>query len=229
MDPRQLADSTRDRILTKAGPIFAAKGFRGTTVREICDHANVNLASINYYFGDKQKLYNETVVLARNMRVEKVPYPDWDESTPASQKLADFIYVILERLVAMESEPWQVRLLMREILQPSEACRHLVRDYFQPFFQALLRIVDDLVGCRLPEHERSKIGFSVIGQCLFYRFAGDVSALMIGTELYEGKFDRRQLAQHITKFSLNAIEQIRMDHQTSETENAPNLSTRMEP
>ena len=62
-------DSTRDRILLEAGPIFAAKGFRATTIREICEQANVNVASINYYFGDKQQLYQQTVVLAREMRM----------------------------------------------------------------------------------------------------------------------------------------------------------------
>ena len=72
------SDTTRDRIVLQAGPIFASKGFRAATVREICDKADVNLASINYYFGDKQKLYFETVVRAREMRVEQVPPPQWD-------------------------------------------------------------------------------------------------------------------------------------------------------
>jgi len=217
-------DSTRDRILLKAGPIFAAKGFRATTVREICKRANVNLASINYYFGDKKQLYKQTVVLARQMRAEKVPYPTWGNNTPPEEKLEDFIGVILERLVAMESEPWQVRLLMREILQPTEACRHLVKEYFQPFFETLLQIVDDLVGRRLPESHRNQIGFSILGQCLFYRFSADVTTMMIGEAEYREHFEREHLKSHITRFSLGAIEAIKQ-----RVENESQLETAAEP
>lgn len=201
-------DSARDRILVVAGQIFAKKGFRATTIREICDRANVNVASINYYFGDKQHLYQQTVVLAREMRVQQVPYPKWESSTPSEEKLRDFIGVILERLVTMQTEPWQVRLLMREILQPTDACRHLVKEYFLPFFQTLLHIVDDLVGERLPEHQRNQIGFSIIGQCLFYRFSAEVAVMMIGEGEYTEHFDRETLKSHITQFSLGAIDRI---------------------
>jgi AcrR family transcriptional regulator len=202
-------DSTRDRILLEAGPIFARKGFRATTIREICDSANVNLASINYYFGDKQQLYHETVVLARQMRVKQVPQPSWDSATPPEEKLGDFIRMILKRLVAMQSEPWQVRLLMREILQPTEACRHLVEEYFRPFFETLCGVVDEIVGERLPDHKRHQIGFSIIGQCLYYRFSADVTAMIIDEQEHAQHFDRDGLAEHITDFSLGAIERMK--------------------
>lgn len=206
-------DSTRQRILLEAGPIFARKGFRATTVREICDQAQVNLASINYYFGDKQRLYHETVVMARQMRVEQVPYPTWDESTLPEQKLADFVSLLLRRLVAMQSEPWQVRLLMREILQPTETCKHLVEEYFRPFFETLCGVVDDIVGRRLPDHKRNQIGFSIIGQCLYYRFSADMTSMMIDEQEYTEHFNLDGLASHITAFSLGAINQIKQQNE----------------
>ncbi len=36
--------------------LFAEKGFNGTSVRDIAQKANVNLAMISYYFGSKEKL-----------------------------------------------------------------------------------------------------------------------------------------------------------------------------
>lgn len=209
IENEKCADSTKQRILMEAGPIFASKGFRATTVREICDRAKVNLASINYYFGDKQQLYTEAVVLAREMRVQQVPYPTWDQTTLPEQKLADFVTLLLKRLVAMQTEPWQVRLLMREILQPTETCKHMVEEYFRPFFEALCSVVDDLVGSRLPDHQRSQIGFSIIGQCLYYRFSADMTSMMIGEEEFSEHFDLDGLASHITEFSLGAIKQIK--------------------
>ena len=43
-------------ILSIAEELFAAKGFDGTTVRDIAVAADVNLAMISYYFGSKEKL-----------------------------------------------------------------------------------------------------------------------------------------------------------------------------
>ncbi len=44
------------KILETAEKLFAVKGFEGTTVRDIAEQANVNLAMISYYFGSKEKL-----------------------------------------------------------------------------------------------------------------------------------------------------------------------------
>ena len=56
-------DTTRERIADAAGEIFAERGFDGTTVRDICQRAGANIAAVNYYFGDKQRLYLEALAL----------------------------------------------------------------------------------------------------------------------------------------------------------------------
>ena len=49
----------RDEILDVAARIFAEKGFREVTVREIAAQAGVNSALVGYHFGNKQELFNE--------------------------------------------------------------------------------------------------------------------------------------------------------------------------
>ena len=44
------------QIIETAEKLFADKGFSGTSVRDIADEADVNLAMISYYFGSKEKL-----------------------------------------------------------------------------------------------------------------------------------------------------------------------------
>src|SRR5512138_2886976 len=44
------------QIMETAEILFAEKGFNGTSVRDIAEKANVNLAMISYYFGSKDKL-----------------------------------------------------------------------------------------------------------------------------------------------------------------------------
>jgi AcrR family transcriptional regulator len=44
------------QIMEAAEKLFAEQGFAGTSVRDIAEAANVNLAMISYYFGSKEKL-----------------------------------------------------------------------------------------------------------------------------------------------------------------------------
>src|SRR6266545_7304469 len=55
------SDRTRSRLLEAAAEMFAELGFHHATVRQICDRAGTNIASINYHFGDKTGLYTEVV------------------------------------------------------------------------------------------------------------------------------------------------------------------------
>jgi AcrR family transcriptional regulator len=56
MSPTEKVDK-RAHILAIAEQLFADKGFDGTSVRDIAQLANVNLAMISYYFGSKEKLF----------------------------------------------------------------------------------------------------------------------------------------------------------------------------
>ena len=208
----QTDESTKSRILFAAGPIFARKGFKQATVREICDAAKVNLASINYYFGDKQQLYIDTVVLAREQRAKQFPFPSWSDDTLPDVKLRQFVGMLLKRVVVMQTIPWQVQLLMREILNPTEACKQLVEDYFRPIFDRLLSIVDELAEQPLPTFRRTQIGFSIIGQCLHYRFSAGVISMMVNEDQRRECFDWEELTNHITEFSLVAIRNLEVDN-----------------
>lgn len=50
-------DNSKNRILAAATTLFAKKGFDGTSIREICKKAEVNICMISYYWGGKQELY----------------------------------------------------------------------------------------------------------------------------------------------------------------------------
>ncbi|MGE5646654.1 MAG: TetR/AcrR family transcriptional regulator [Acidobacteriota bacterium] len=50
------AKSTSDRILEAAEICFATKGIRATTLKEITELADVNIAAVNYHFGSKDEL-----------------------------------------------------------------------------------------------------------------------------------------------------------------------------
>jgi AcrR family transcriptional regulator len=198
-------EDTRELLMNAAGPLFAERGFRATTVREICDLAKANQAAINYHFQDKENLYIECVRHAGQMCSARVPMPIWPQGTPPQVKLRDFIRMFLNR-VAVDHEPaWQGQLIMREMLLPTKACNEFVKDYVRPTFEVLSEIIADLLPQDVPEQTRLMIGFSIVGQILHYRSARPVLLMLVGPEKFKA-LDVETLTEHITKFSLAAIE-----------------------
>ncbi|MHA1540277.1 MAG: TetR/AcrR family transcriptional regulator [Alphaproteobacteria bacterium] len=49
--------NTKDKILCHASTLFAEYGYSGASIRAIAENASVNIASINYHFGNKKNLY----------------------------------------------------------------------------------------------------------------------------------------------------------------------------
>ena len=194
-------DDTRTRILNAAGPVFAEKGYSDATVRDICQAANVNVASVNYHFGDKEQLYIETVTQAHELKVRQVQFPVWSADTPPDDKLRDFLRTLMTRMLGTKQAPWQTALMMREVLRPTAACKALVKDYFRPDFDLLLGILREILPKETPAYKLHQIGFSILGQCLHYRVAGDVVAIMIDEQERRDHYSVPQLAEHIAEFS----------------------------
>jgi AcrR family transcriptional regulator len=199
------AAEPRQRILSAAGREFAERGYEAATVRDICLAAGVNLAAVNYYFGDKQRLYVESVKHAHEQRAAQVPLPEWTVGTPPQAKLRDFVGNLLERMLGFGEPPWQVRLMMREVLHPTDACRELVQDYIRPRFELLVSILDELVAGRLTQIELRQVALSIIGQCFLYRAAGDVVEMLVPREELLSHHSLTPLADHVTGYALAAL------------------------
>ena len=199
-------DTKRDRIVDVAGELFAERGFEATTVRDICQAADANIAAVNYYFGDKQRLYVEAVVRAHRWRMERVKLPEWNADTPPEAKLADFIKTFIRRVRSGPGDTWHTRLIMREIGNPSAACAELVQSSIRPQFEILLTILRELLPAEIDEEKLRLTAFSVVGQCLFYHFADPVIRNLLSDEDYAA-LEIDKLAAHITEFSLLTIRQ----------------------
>jgi AcrR family transcriptional regulator len=195
----------KDRLLLAAGREFAERGYEAATVRDICLAAGVNLAAVNYYFGDKKRLYIESVKHAHEERVRQVPEPRWEPGTPPDRKLREFLGNTLERMLGIGQHPWQVRLMLREVLQPTEACRELAEDYFRPHFDLLVSILAELVEGRLDEPRLRRLAVGVMGQCFVYRAAGDVVGMLVPADELASLHTPAALADHVTRLTLAAL------------------------
>jgi len=197
------ADETRQRIVSAAEDIFAAIGFEAATVRAICERAGVkNIGAVNYYFQGKENLYSEVVRNALDCCSEGLPFPDWPEGTSPVQKLRDYIRVMMSRFLRSPRLS-AMQLMMREFTRPSPACTEAVLKHIQPMAQRLKVILEELLP-ETPDEKRWLIGFSIVGQCLYYRQNRAVAEILVSKDAID-RLDADFLAEHIAGFTLAAL------------------------
>ena len=198
---------TRERILAIACEVFAKRGFRNTTVREICQQAGVNVASVNYYFSSKEKLYEEVCKYACGISSE-----DGDQrfrlnsSGNPEEQLKSFVQALLTNVLGNEPSSWRHMIMSREMVEPSNALSIIIKEMIKPRFQQLFSIVQELLGKNSSEETIRRCCLSITGQCLYYRFAQPVVMKLNPGQKYD-KASIEKLAEHITHFSLNALKQ----------------------
>nr|WP_321259488.1 TetR/AcrR family transcriptional regulator [uncultured Pseudodesulfovibrio sp.] len=113
-------ETTRNKILFAASDVFCERGFDKTTVRDICAVADVNVAAINYHFGDKQNLFYKVLALWMEEFVEKADLQKrMDTKTTPEEKFREYIYAELGSLCVYNDPEGltlnRVRLILQEL------------------------------------------------------------------------------------------------------------------
>src|SRR4051812_27892870 len=198
-------ERTRRRLLDAAGEVFACKGFKNATVREICQQAAANVAAINYHFGDKERLYGEVLRYAHSCAMERHP-PEMRttaDSTPEA-RLRAFIVSFLERLFDEGRPAWHAKLMSREMIEPTGALGRLVKQNLHPRRDQLTEIIRPIIGRGANERLLRHCVMSIVGQCLSCYHGQHMLQ-----RLYPGQvFDQAgvaERAEYIYRFTLAAL------------------------
>lgn len=202
----------RLELIETAGQLFANSGIDGVSIREIAEKSNVNIASINYYFGSKENLYTESLrYVAWQVRCPLAQKILHDESIDYSSKeqcieiIRKLIGERIQNYLSDKYPAWYSRLLLRSLIEPPPKCEDIIFQTFIPEFNALVEV---LMRCN-PANTLAKCrfwAFSILGEISFYVFAepGIKLALNIA-EKYTQKF-LSQLQEHITSLILKGLD-----------------------
>jgi TetR/AcrR family transcriptional regulator, regulator of cefoperazone and chloramphenicol sensitivity len=196
---------TRQRLLDAAGAVFAERGYRQATVREICRRANANIAAVNYHFRDKEGLYAAVLRAAHLVAcAPDAPATDLDAGDSPERRLHDFIRSFLLRLFDPGRPAWYGLLMARETIEPTAALDRIIEEFVRPRYERLQVIVRELAGGGAPEEKIQRCAQSIVGQCMYYHYGRRVLARLRSPD-EEATFDAERLADHITEFSLGAV------------------------
>jgi TetR/AcrR family transcriptional regulator, regulator of cefoperazone and chloramphenicol sensitivity len=196
---------TRRRLLEAAGQVFAEVGFRDATVREICRRAEANVAAVNYHFGDKARLYSETLRDLANESMRKFPLDlGLPETAPAEQRLRAFAQSFLHRFFSYERAALYGRIIAREMIEPTHALPERINETMRPMANLVAGIVRQVLGPDAPADEVRRCACSVVGQVVFYKHCQPIFRDLFPGEDF-GPEGIAALADHIASFSMAAL------------------------
>lgn len=212
--------TTKERLLRAASEIFAEKGYHDATVAEICEAAGANIAAVNYYFGDKESLYDE--VWRHAFSITSGAYPlDGGRSADASVQdcLYSYASALLHRVFNEGATGLFAKLLYHEMASPTLALDKIAKDVLLPQSQHLDGVIKKALGKDIDDRQLLLCKHSIIGQCAFYNFSRPLRERVIGKKtMTEEEIDHT--ARHIARFSLGGLREIQKNIPRRDAEDA---------
>jgi len=132
------ASKTRSQIVQAAEKLFAEKGFRAMTLRDVTKEARVNLAAVNYHFGSKTKLMRavihrrfEPINTQRLARLDALI----TEHSPAPIPLKAIFEALFRPLFnhaihANRPDRALIQMIGRALTEPADFMRNMHKEFF---------------------------------------------------------------------------------------------------
>lgn len=197
---------TRERLLTAAARLFAARGFKDVTVREICSEARANVAAVNYHFGDKLGLYREVLGKAIDtMQATTEAARQAGVGLAPEQKLRAYVRVFLQRVAGPGTDSWIHQLMMHEMADPTPAIDLVFEEVVRPRLAYVSEIVAEILDVKPDDDEVQRAVLSIQSQC-HAAMPNPMSRRLARTLTAEGWLDH--LAEHIAEFSIGGLRAI---------------------
>ena len=205
--PPVMPADTRTKLLDAAGQVFAESGFQAATVREICARAGVNIALVNYHFGDKLELYTEVLRHSVGAPGNGIINQAIDSAAPPEEAFRELIHAMLLRVCRADRPGWHYRLMMHEFAQHTPAMASVINETMRPVYDRLRALIGSMLDLP-PDHDQVRLStHSVVAQVVHYAHARHVvSRLWPELELNPERI--AQIATHIADFSLAGIRHI---------------------
>lgn len=163
----------RGRLLDAAMALFAEKGFAKTSTREIAQAAQVNVASISYYFGDKAGLY-------RAVWLDPRCSPDLNvtELNAGNLNLEDLLRGMfggfIDPLKHGDLMKQCMKLHFREMLEPTGIWQEEINTNIKPVHEALVMAICRHLHVPQADDDIHRLCFSIAGLGMMLHVAGDV-------------------------------------------------------
>jgi AcrR family transcriptional regulator len=199
--------SVQDRLIEAAEGLFCHRGFNETSVRDIAAAAECNVASINYYFGGKDNLYQEIwrrrLAQIRGIRLASIErVMSADEPPSLEGLLQSYASSFIEPLVEGGEHCRFIILMAREMIDPHLPRTMYATELAAPVMAAFGQALRQLCPW-LDEGSARLVILSIVGQLI-----QSICAMRMFAESGHPDLpvrDLEELVEHVVRFSAAGI------------------------
>jgi len=200
-------EETRTRIVETAGRLFAECGYANTTSKSVCEHANVNMAAINYHFGSRDGLYLAVLhEVHRHMMGLEYLNSLIGSDLPPEEKLAQFLQQFVH--YTLDEESWQTRLWAMEMLEQSPLFATVIENEAAPKFSIVSHILSEVTGLPVSDPAIVRSVLSIIAPCLLLLIINRHVRRVPSPFLTVFEQSEEDLVEHLKTFSLAGLKAI---------------------
>ena len=205
---RKGAGGTKERLLAAAGDVFKEKGFRDATVAEICTQAKANIAAVNYHFGSKEALYQESWRHSFTESLDAYPMDGGISATaPAEERLKGQLTALIGRIADENNKDFFIAQM--ELINPTGLLKEVMQTELIPMRQQTVNLVRELLGPKASEQQVHYCEISIISMCLHPMVMQRMAKRAKHQEMPPLISDIGAFADHVVRFALAGIEAIR--------------------
>ena len=186
-----------------AEELFAARGFAGTSIRNLAQKAGVTGAMLHYYFGNKEKLYSaileKAVAGVRSLISETAA-----SQKPAREQLTQFIEADASYILSHAN---LTRIVLREMLAGGKEMTKIFQKYRVNNYAMLRGIMTQ--GARRNELRQMDIALapiSLMGMLMIFQAFRPIISVALNINEYDEDFIKRAAADVVEATRAQATE-----------------------
>jgi TetR/AcrR family transcriptional regulator, regulator of cefoperazone and chloramphenicol sensitivity len=204
---REDSARTRERLIAAASEVFSEKDYNVATIADICDRAGVNIAAVNYHFGDKEALYREAWRNSFRASLEAHP-AHVSEEAPPDERLRRLIEALLHRVSDERNRGFLI--VQRELANPTGLLEEVMETEILPIHLRMEAVVRELLGAGSSETDLQFCTVSIVNQCMSPTLARRSGGFRGGRDSsFPPRIDDIDAyADHVVRFSLGGIRAI---------------------
>jgi TetR/AcrR family transcriptional regulator, regulator of cefoperazone and chloramphenicol sensitivity len=203
-------EGTRSRILSAALKLFAEQGFKKTSIRDIAKYSEANIASVSYYFGDKEGLYRAAFTEPLEACGSNGPgngamaVATKEASLSLLAVFNIFFTTFLVPLTRGEQMKYVMKLHFREMLEPTGLWNEVIDHEIEPDHQLMLKLLLKELGLKKVDIDVQRLAISIVGMGVHYFVAQDVIAKISPAVLGSAKAIE-QLADRLALYAVGMV------------------------
>ncbi len=199
-------ENIKEKIIDAASEIFAEKGYQNTTIRDICQKADIYQLSINYHFGCKENLFKE-VLIKTYEDTEEIVVREKIKNLPPEKQLEEIIKTRVSSIFNQGKQGRYFKISAKELSNNFDLINEIMNPFLTTHINFIKEVFSNISNNKLDEFELNYCAYLLISHisafCIHYK------ATLFVFETTEPTNDQLEMfVEQVKTFVLGGVEKL---------------------